>query len=179
MTIEKTNISGVFTVTPNIYTDDRGCFFEVIKSSVLPVNLKFVQVNQSTSNQNVFRGLHFQKPPKMMGKLVRCLDGAIIDVIVDIRKFSLTYKQNVTMVLTSTNHKMIYAPPGFAHGFIVMSKSATVEYMCTTEYVKELDSGIIYNDPDLSISWISEFNPILSDRDKHLPTLKEYEDEVY
>jgi len=172
--IKNSNIEDVFLIVPEIHTDSRGYFFEVMKDSFL--GMKFVQINQSMSKKNVIRGLHFQKFPYAMDKLVRCIQGKILDIAVDIRPKSKTYKKYIKQILDSEKNEMMFIPRGFAHGFLVISDFAIVEYQCTEEYNKKYDSGIIWNDLDIKIKWNLE-NPILSEKDKNLQTLKDYENE--
>lgn len=155
--------------------DDRGFFLETYRMSVFSANgisQAFVQDNYSHSIRGVLRGLHYQKRPKAQGKLVMALRGQIFDVAVDIRKGSPTYRKWVGMVLSADNFRMLYIPPGFAHGFCVLSGEAGVVYKVTEEYVPELDRGITWNDPEIAIQWPIT-KPILSPRDARLPLLKE------
>lgn len=129
----------------------------------------FVQDNYSMSIRDTLRGLHYQKEPHAQGKLVWCLRGTIFDVAVDIRKDSPTYGKWVSCELSSDNSLMLYVPPGFAHGFLVLSEAAEVIYKCTDEYAPEADRGIIWNDPDIGILWPTR-SPVLSEKDaKHPP----------
>lgn len=132
----------------------------------------FVQDNYSRSSHGVLRGLHYQKNPYSQGKLVQCLNGKIFDVAVDIRKGSPIYGNWVSVELSGENNYMLYIPPAFAHGFIVLSESADVIYKCTREYSREDDRGIIWNDPDINIQWPVK-DPVLSEKDSKHPPLKD------
>jgi dTDP-4-dehydrorhamnose 3,5-epimerase len=168
-------LSGVVVVMPRIFADDRGFFMETYKYSdfsAAGITEYFVQDNHSKSSYSVLRGLHFQKSPKAQGKLVRCLRGSIFDVAVDIRKGSPSYGQWVGAELTEANNHMLYIPPAFAHGFVVLSDTAEIIYKCTKEYSPEDDRGIVWNDPDINIDWPVKA-PILSEKDKRLPALRD------
>lgn len=174
---ERTELPGVITVTPDSFTDNRGHFFETYKMSEFMVNgieEVFVQDNQSYSKKGVLRGIHFQKVPCAQGKLVRCLRGRIWDVAVDLRPESSTFKRWVGVELDSRKNNMLYIPPEFGHGFSVLSEEgAEISYKCTYEYDPDADTGLIWNDAELDIDWKIE-NPLISDKDSRLPTLKEY-----
>ena len=168
-------IPDVILILPKIFEDERGFFKEIYKQSnfeTFGIKEKFVQDNISFSKKGVLRGLHYQKEPFAQGKLVARLRGRIFDVAVDIRKGSPYYGKWVAIELSEKNHRMLYIPPGFAHGFQVLSEEALVWYKCTAEYSPEHDAGIIWNDPEIGISWpISD--PILSLKDANLPKLKD------
>lgn len=171
---KKLAISDVLSITPHVFNDERGYFFENFNDSVFKqneINLNFVQENFSRSKKNVIRGLHYQNNPKAQAKLVTVVSGEIFDVAVDLRKNSPTFGKWVSEILSEINHKLLYVPEGFAHGFCVLSNDATVLYKTNQEYSPDDERGIIWNDPDLNISWpISE--PILSQKDQNLPFLK-------
>ena len=171
---KKLAISDVLSITPQVFNDERGYFFENFNDSVFKqneINLNFVQENFSRSKKNVIRGLHYQNNPKAQAKLVTVVSGEIFDVAVDLRKNSPTFGKWVSEILSEINHKLLYVPEGFAHGFCVLSNDATVLYKTNQEYSPDDERGIIWNDPDLNISWpISE--PILSQKDQNLPFLK-------
>ena len=170
----KLSISDVVLIEPQIFQDERGFFLENFKEFDFEENgihAKFVQDNYSYSFKKVLRGLHFQKPPKTQAKLVTALKGEIFDVAVDLRKNSSTYGKWIGEILSEKNHSSLYIPEGFAHGFCVLSNDANVLYKTTREYSSEHESGIIWNDPDLNISW-SFKDPILSKKDQSLPLLK-------
>ncbi|MFW5851826.1 MAG: dTDP-4-dehydrorhamnose 3,5-epimerase [Bacteroidota bacterium] len=177
MLITPTNISDVFIITPRIFKDERGYFFESYNKQKLElehISYTFVQDNESKSSYGVIRGLHFQKPPHAQTKLLRVVQGAILDVAVDIRKKSPTFGQYVAVELTADNHKQFLIPAGFAHGFSVLSKTAIVQYKCTDYYHPETEGGLIYNDPAINIDWqIPIKNAIISSKDTQQPTLNE------
>ena len=162
----------VFELTPKVYEDKRGFFLETFSKSVykdLGINFDFVQDNHSSSKKDVLRGLHYQKE-KPQGKLVRCVRGAIFDVAVDIRKGSLTFGLAVSTVLTSQNKKQFWIPPGFAHGFCVLSEVADFEYKCTEYYDPSSEGIILWSDPDIDIPWPLK-TPILSNKDANANSL--------
>lgn len=164
---------------PNVFEDERGHFFESFNQSTFEKETGakpfFVQDNQSLSSKGVLRGLHFQKGANAQAKLVRVLDGEVLDVAVDIRPDSKTYGKIVRTVLSSDNKKQLFIPRGCAHGFVTLSKTATFFYKCDNFYDKESEGGILYNDPELHIDWIlNENDLIISEKDKVLPTLNEF-----
>lgn len=168
-TFEKTPIEGLVVITPKVFGDDRGYFMETYREQEFiegGVNAKFVQDNQSKSKKGVLRGLHFQKT-KPQGKLVRVLEGAVYDVAVDIRKGSETYGKWYGVLLSEENKKQFYVPEGFAHGFVVVTDSATFAYKCTNYYDPTDEGAIIYNDPTLNINWNEYYDGefILSEKD--------------
>ncbi len=166
-------IPGPVLVQPQVFEDDRGFFLELYKHSefmAAGIHEHLVQDNYSKSAQGVLRGLHYQKAPKAQGKLVMCMQGRIFDVAVDIRAGSPHYGKWVGAELTRENRLMMYVPPGFAHGFQVMSETAEVMYKCTAEYSPSDDRGIIWNDPDIGISWPFP-DPVLSGKDRVQPRL--------
>ncbi|MFN3740888.1 MAG: dTDP-4-dehydrorhamnose 3,5-epimerase [Thermodesulfovibrionales bacterium] len=168
-------IPDLILIEPVVFSDKRGFFLEFYKrSDFLKAGIKeeFVQDNHSCSLKGVLRGLHFQKDPEAQGKLIRCTRGEIFDVAVDIRKDSPTFGRWVSVILSEENRKMLYIPPGFAHGFQVISDMAEIIYKTTREYCPSHEAGIIWNDPELNIDWpIKE--PLLSERDRQWPMLKE------
>lgn len=168
-------IPDVLSIEPKRFEDERGFFAEIYKLSAFSaggVSVTFVQDNHSHSVQGVVRGLHYQKEPKAQGKLVRVIRGRIFDLSVDIRRGSPTYGDWVAAILSHDNGRMLYMPPGFAHGFCALSLEADVIYKVTAEYAPELDRGIIWNDPTIGIQWpVSD--PILSPKDAGLPSLEE------
>lgn len=172
-------IPDVILVEPKVFDDERGFFLEGYKKSEFFANgidVEFNQDNHSKSTKGVLRGLHYQLPPKAQAKLVRCIQGEIFDVAVDIRKNSPTFGNWVGEKLTDENKKMLYIPEGFAHGFVVLSETAELLYKASNEYSKEHDRGILWNDPAISVEWGIDFEPILSDKDKHQPLLKDIEE---
>ncbi len=177
MPFEFTNleIPGLILVRPRIFADDRGFFLETYKHSEFAaagIREHLVQDNYSRSTRGVLRGLHVQKSPKTQGKLIMCMQGRIFDVAVDIRAGSPHFGKWVGVELTRDNKHMLYVPPGFAHGFQVLSENADVMYKCTEEYSPSDDRGIIWNDPDIGIVWPLP-DPILSGKDSKQPRLRE------
>ena len=171
---EKTEISDVLLIEPKAFSDERGYFFENYKKSEFEMNsvkYTFCQDNSSYSEANVVRGLHFQSPPHEQGKLVRVIVGRILDVAVDIRVGSRTFGKWVSAELSAENKKMLWVPPGFAHGFVTYEK-AFVHYKVTNEYNKDSEGGIIWNDPNLNINWNTR-NPASSAKDKNWPLFKD------
>lgn len=175
MRVEQTPIEGLLVVEPDVFGDDRGFFYEVFNADKfrdLGLPTEFVQDNHSSSTAGVLRGLHFQLPPKAMGKLVRCTRGKVFDVAVDLRASSITYKQYFAIELSADNKKMLWMPPGFAHGFYALT-DCEVLYKCTTTYDKAGDGNVAWNDPAFGISWPLVGEPILSARDAVAPKLAE------
>lgn len=171
---QELEIPGVMRIEAQRFEDARGFFMETYKASPFAAHgiPAFVQDNYSHSVRGVLRGLHYQQQPKAQGKLVSALTGRIFDVAVDIRPDSPTYRRWVGEELSRENGHMLYIPPGFAHGFCVLSEEADVVYKVTEEYAPELDRGIMWNDPQIGIRWpVSE--PILSPKDAQLPSLEE------
>jgi dTDP-4-dehydrorhamnose 3,5-epimerase len=173
----KTELEGLLIFEPKVFEDSRGYFFEAYNNSVFKeggINMSFVQDNQSQSSYGVIRGLHYQNNPYAQTKLVRVLTGTILDIAVDIRKSSSTYGRSFSIELSDENKRQLFIPPGFAHGFSVLSEKAVVLYKCDALYNKESEGGIIYNDPALNIDWqIPADKAIISDKDKLLPVLKD------
>jgi len=168
-------IPDVILIEPTVFPDERGFFMETYKYSdfaAFGIKEQFVQDNHSRSTKGVLRGLHYQRPPKAQGKLVRVVVGEIFDVGVDIRQDSPTYGKWVGEILSAENKRMLHIPPGFGHGFCVLSEVAEVLYKTTKEYAPEYDAGIIWNDPDIGIRWPIR-RAILSKKDAVLPTLRE------
>lgn len=189
MNIITTSIDGVTIIEPRIFKDARGYFFESFSEKDFNANVRevhFVQDNESRSAYGVLRGLHFQKPPYAQGKLVRVISGAVLDVAVDIRRGSPTFGQHVAVELTGENHRQLFIPRGFAHGFAVLSDEAVFQYKCDNFYAPQAEGAIAWNDPELGIDWkIPESAAILSDKDKISPKLSEaqwlfdYADDLY
>ena len=177
MPFHKTEFPGLFVFEPIVYEDSRGYFFESYNENVFlqeNVHLGFVQDNQSSSSYGVIRGLHYQLNPHAQTKLVRVLTGAILDVVVDIRKNSPTYGKTFSIELSAENKKQLLIPPGFAHGFSVLTEKAEVFYKCDQFHKKESETGIRYDDPSLSIDWnIPSDKVIVSEKDQALPLLAE------
>ncbi len=168
MEIKPTPLSGLLLIQPRVFADSRGYFFESYKKAAFEahgIRSDFVQDNESCSQKNVLRGLHFQKPPFAQGKLVRVIRGSVLDVAVDIRKSSPTYGKHYAEVLSEKNKTMLYIPPGFAHGFVTLEDQTIFSYKCTEVYNKESEDCLLWNDKDLDIRW-GAADPILSDKDK-------------
>jgi len=176
MKILSTEIPGVVEIIPRIFEDQRGYFFESYRESSLEENdikENWVQENQSFSKAGTVRGLHFQKSPFAQAKLVRVIQGKVLDVAVDLRKGSATFGKAVVRELDAIRHNMLYIPTGFAHGFSVLEDAVFV-YKCSNYYHKESEGGIIWNDKSLDIDW-QVANPTLSERDLLWPSLEEFE----
>ena len=170
MKLIPTSVEGVLLLETARLGDSRGYFAEIFSRRVLPVD--FVQDNESFSTRGVVRGLHYQKPPFAQAKLVRCLQGRIMDVAVDIRKGSPTYRRSVCVELTADNNLQLFVPKGFAHGFSVLSETALVQYKCDEFYHPEADAGIQPLDPSLGIDWgIPAAEMLLKDADRLRPLL--------
>lgn len=176
---KKLELKDVQLIIPKVFNDERGFFLEGYKKSDFinnGIDIDFNQDNHSRSTKGVLRGLHYQASPKGQAKLVRCIKGEIFDVAVDIRKNSPTFGKWVGEKLSEENKHMLYIPDGFAHGFVVLSDVAELLYKASNEYSKEHDRGVLWNDPDININWGINFEPILSEKDKIQPKLKEIED---
>jgi dTDP-4-dehydrorhamnose 3,5-epimerase len=175
MNVTETKLQDCIIIEPKIFGDQRGFFMETFHTEryreLAGIELNFVQDNHSRSQKGVLRGLHFQIS-KPQGKLVRVSAGEVYDVAVDLRKSSPTYGQWEGLVLSGDNHKQFYIPPGFAHGFLVLSDSADFQYKCTDYYDPSDEGGILWNDPDLAIDWPLK-NPKLSEKDHKLSWLKD------
>ena len=173
MKVETTGFEGLLVLTPSVFAYDRGYFFESYnRETQLNAGLDFqwVQDNQSHSKHGVIRGLHFQKAPYAQTKLVRALQGEILDVVVDLRKGESTYGKSFSVILSAENKKQLLVPKGFAHGFSVLSDSADVLYKCDALYNKQSESGLIFNDLSLKIDWkLSATEMIISEKDLILP----------
>ena len=178
MKVIKTSLDGVVITEPHVFLDSRGYFFESFslrefEEKVQKIN--FVQDNESMSSYGVMRGLHFQKPPFTQSKLVRCVKGAVLDVAVDIRRGSPTYGEHVAVELTEKNHRQLFIPRGFAHGFAVLSDVAIFQYKCDNFYAPQADGGISIKDDSLGIDWIIPIqNAVLSEKDTKHPLLKDF-----
>jgi dTDP-4-dehydrorhamnose 3,5-epimerase len=171
---KRSKIPEIILVESQAFTDERGLFMENFKESIFTVNginTRFVQDNYSQSVKGVLRGLHYQKVPKAQAKLVMVTRGEIFDVTVDIRKGSPTYGKWISEILSEQNHKLLYVPKGFAHGFCVLSDKADVLYKVDSEYSQEYERGILWNDPELAIKWPTD-KPIMIKKDLQLPALK-------
>jgi dTDP-4-dehydrorhamnose 3,5-epimerase len=175
MKVSSISIEGPLVIEPRIFNDSRGYFYESYNESAFVnagINLRFVQDNQSLSQKGALRGLHFQATPFEQGKLVRVIQGAVIDVIVDIRKNSPTYGRHYAIELTAENKTMFWIPPGFAHGFETLEDNTIFLYKCSNLYDKNSEGGLRYNDPELNIQWRTS-EPIISEKDLILPLIKD------
>ncbi|MDC0008010.1 dTDP-4-dehydrorhamnose 3,5-epimerase [Flavobacteriaceae bacterium] len=173
MKINKTFIEDLLIIEPQLFKDERGFFYESYNKNNLDIDIVYVQDNESKSYKGVIRGLHFQAPPFDQTKLVRCVSGNILDVAVDLRTNSKTYGKSFSIELSSKNNKQLFVPKGFAHGFQVLSEIAIVNYKVDEYYNPDSDSGLIWNDKDLSIDWNLDLKPILSKKDLKLISFKE------
>lgn len=180
MEIIKTAIEGLLIIEPEVFGDSRGYFFESYSqrdfNKAVGHEVNFVQDNESLSTFGVMRGLHFQKPPYTQSKLVRCVKGRVLDVAVDIRKGSPTYGQHLAVELSEDNHRQLFIPEGFAHGFSVLSVKAVFQYKCDKFYHPEAEGGISILDESLGIDWqIPSGSEILSQKDTLHPLMKDFE----
>ena len=175
----KTEIPDVYIIEPSVFGDTRGYFLESYnqkKFEEVVGKTSFVQDNESRSSKSVLRGLHFQKPPFEQAKLVRCIEGEVLDIAVDIRKNSKTYGQHIAVLLSGDNKRQLFVPRGFAHGFLVLSDTATFAYKVDNTYAPEFDAGIRWNDKELNIKWgMEDSEVIISAKDAELPFLSEFE----
>ncbi|MBW3469199.1 dTDP-4-dehydrorhamnose 3,5-epimerase [Arthrospiribacter ruber] len=177
MKITESPIKGVFEITPKVWEDERGYFFESYREDNLSgagIHIDWIQENQSYSKAGTVRGLHFQKEPYGQAKMVRVIMGRVLDVAVDLRKGSPTFGQLFSCELDAKKHNMLLIPAGFAHGFSVL-EDAVFCYKCSNYYHRESEGGILWNDPELNIDW-GVNKPILSEKDKQWPTLKEFKE---
>ncbi len=178
MKVEQTPLKDCYIIHDTVFADERGYFFESFNQqkfqSLTGLNISFVQDNQSMSSKGVLRGMHYQLGVHAQAKLVRVLEGSVLDVVVDLRIDSPSFGQSFSIELTSNNQKQFFVPRGFAHGFVVTSEKAVFFYKCDNFYNKEAESGFIYNDNILNINWqTEESNLVLSDKDKVLPSFEE------
>jgi dTDP-4-dehydrorhamnose 3,5-epimerase len=183
MKIEETYLKGCFLIKPMVHRDERGYFMESYNKSKLEKNLgtqlDFVQDNESRSSYGVIRGLHFQQGDHAQAKLVRVIEGAVLDVVLDLRANSATFGQVFSIELTAINKYQLLIPRGFAHGYSVLSENALFAYKCDNKYNKESESGIAYNDKDLKIDWkIEQDNQIISPKDLNLQSFETYKEKV-
>lgn len=179
MKVEKTKLEGCYIVHDTIFNDNRGYFFESFNkrkfAELTGFDSEFVQDNQSFSSKGTLRGLHFQQGEHAQSKLVRVLSGAVLDVAVDVRPASETFGEYVAVELTDENHVQLFIPRGFAHGFVVLSETATFFYKCDNFYNKASEGGIIYNDQAINIDWkLPHDQLVLSEKDMQLGTLKDF-----
>lgn len=177
MEIIETDIAGVVILEPRLFRDARGYFFESFSQRVFEERVcrtKFVQDNESRSSYGVLRGLHFQKPPHAQSKLVRVISGAVLDVAVDIRRGSPTFGRHVAVELSGENHRQLFIPRGFAHGFAVLSPRALFQYKCDAPYAPQSEGAIAWNDPQIGIDWrLDPADVLLSEKDSRHPRLDE------
>ena len=179
MEIQKNDIDGLLLIKPKVFGDNRGYFFESFNKKkfeeVVGYEVNFIQDNESKSSRGVLRGLHFQKPPFTQAKLVRVIEGKVLDVAVDLRADSPTFGKHIAVELSAENKYQLFVPRGFAHGFVVLSETAIFAYKVDNEYAPTHDDGIICNDERLAIDWkIDEKNIQLSEKDKELQTFENY-----
>lgn len=174
-----TEIKDCVIIEPKVFGDHRGYFFESYNQKQFEEHIgkvDFVQDNESRSTRGVLRGLHFQLPPYNQAKLVRCIKGEVLDVAVDLRKGSPTYKKYAAVKLSGDNKRQLFVPRGFAHGFVVLSDTAIFAYKVDNWYAPKHDSGIIWNDSEIGVDWqLAENEILLSEKDKQLKTLKDIE----
>jgi dTDP-4-dehydrorhamnose 3,5-epimerase len=174
-------IPDVVLIEPTVYGDDRGYFVETFRKDLfedaIGYQVNFIQDNESKSTKGVLRGIHYQLPPCAQAKLVRVIEGSVLDVAVDIRRSSTTFGQHVAVELTSENKYQLFVPHGFAHGFVVLSDNATFAYKVDNYYAPEYDKGIVFDDKDLAINWRFPLEDLqLSDKDKTQPTFANHKD---
>ncbi len=177
MTVTETQIKGCFIIEPKVFEDQRGYFFETFNQNqfneLIGTDVKFVQDNESASTKGVLRGLHYQIGTNAQAKLVRVIEGRVLDVVIDLREGSETYGKQFSIELSDSNKNQLFFPRGFAHGFIVLSDFAIFSYKCDNYYNKASEGGIIYNDKTLNINWqIPEDQFIISEKDLKLPTFE-------
>ena len=177
MNVKTTILEGCFIIEPKVFNDDRGCFFESFHQKkfqeLTGVKTQFVQDNQSLSQRGVLRGLHFQTGEYAQSKLVRVIQGSVLDVAVDLRKDSSTFGKHFSILLSEQNKLQLFIPRGFAHGFVVLENDTIFSYKCDNYYNKESERGIIYNDPTLNIDWMLPSDQLqLSEKDLLLPKFK-------
>lgn len=176
MEVKDTFIEGLKIIQPKVFLDERGYFYEPYNQErfdALGLTMKFVQDNESKSSKGVLRGLHFQKPPYAQGKLLRVVNGAVLDVAVDLRKNSKTYGKHFSVILSEQNKTMFYIPEGFAHGFLTLQDNTIFDYKCTNVYHPESEAGIIWNDSTLAIQWNID-NPTISKKDANNISFKDF-----
>ncbi len=181
---EATEFEGLWVIEPKVFGDARGYFFESFNQQMFEkatgVAVNFVQDNQSMSSFGVLRGLHLQLGEYAQAKLVRVLQGEILDVVVDMRPASATFGKHFDIVLSAENKKQLYIPRGFVHGFVVLSQTAEFFYKCDNFYAPTHELGVIYDDPDLAIDWqLDQSQLLVSERDKKLPSFKEFKEKVF
>ena len=178
MKFSKASILGIVVIEPTVLSDKRGYFLESFNKNQFEKvigKVSFVQDNESRSSKGVLRGLHYQKPPFAQAKLVRCIEGEILDIAVDIRKDSPTYGLYHSDVLSSENKKQLFIPKGFAHGFVVLSEYAVFAYKVDNTYAPDCEAGILWNDKELGVEWgVNEKEIFISEKDDQLPLFSEF-----
>jgi dTDP-4-dehydrorhamnose 3,5-epimerase len=177
MNVTETHLQGCFIIEPRVFEDQRGYFFETFNqdkfNELIGAQVNFVQDNESASTKGVLRGLHYQTGEHAQAKLVRVIEGVVLDIVVDLRKDSKTYGKQFSIELSASNKMQLFVPKGFAHGFIVLSDTATFSYKCDNYYNKASEGGIIYNDKFLNIDWqLPESQFVISEKDLELPTFE-------
>ena len=179
MKFTKSIIQGIVVIEPSVLVDQRGYFLESFNKNVFEKaigKVSFVQDNESRSSKGVLRGLHYQKPPFAQAKLVRCVEGEILDIAVDIRNDSPTYGLYHSDVLSGENKKQLFIPRGFAHGFVVLSDTAVFAYKVDNTYAKDYEGGILWNDKELGVEWgLKKSEIFISDKDDQLPLFSQFE----
>ena len=182
MNVLRTDIEGLVIIEPKVHDDERGYFFESFSERDFAAGVaetSFVQDNESRSVYGVVRGLHFQRPPHSQAKLVRVVKGRVIDVAVDLRKDSPTFGRHVAVELSEENHRQVFLPKGFAHGFSVLSEEAVFQYKCDDYYAPECERAVAWDDPDLDIDWkVPADKVILSEKDRRHPRLRDIIDSL-
>jgi dTDP-4-dehydrorhamnose 3,5-epimerase len=173
----ETSIPDLWVIEPDVFGDHRGYFKETYNEAAfkaLGLEVRFLQDNLSFSRRGILRGLHFQRDPFAQGKLVSVVEGEVLDVAVDIRLGSPTYGKHIAVLLSGENHKMFYVPPGFAHGFQVLSETCYFSYKCTQVYDRASEGGLMWNDPSLGIEW-PDNNPTVSEKDRYYPDFESFQ----
>ena len=182
MNVLRTDIEGLVIIEPKVRGDERGYFFESFSERDFAAGVaetSFVQDNESRSVYGVVRGLHFQRPPHSQAKLVRVVKGRVLDVAVDLRKDSPTFGRHITVELSEENHRQVFLPKGFAHGFSVLSEEAVFQYKCDDYYAPECEEAVAWDDPDLDIDWkVPADKVILSEKDRRHPRLRDIIDSL-
>lgn len=179
MKVSETHLEGCFVIEPKVFEDDRGSFFESFRKEVFEkktgLKVDFIQDNQSISQKGVLRGLHMQKGEFAQAKLVRVVQGKVLDVAVDIRENSPTFGEHFSIELSSENNTQLFVPKGFLHGFVTLENNTIVVYKCDNYYNVEMESGVLYNDPELNIDWMLTAEEIVvSEKDKKLNLFKSF-----
>jgi dTDP-4-dehydrorhamnose 3,5-epimerase len=180
MNISETPITNLLLIEPKVWEDNRGYFYESYNNDLLAkagIDVQFVQDNQSFSHRGALRGLHAQKAPFAQGKLVRVIQGSVLDVAVDIRTGSATFGQYYAVELSGNNHRQLWVPPGFLHGFLTLEDNTIFSYKVSAYYDKASEIGVVWNDPQLNINWngnMDEADLILSEKDLILPSFKDF-----